>query len=63
MLGNWKELNPEEKFKRICWTVATSSVLETGGNALEAYKKLLEKHNKTLEKYGLSNTEVSNESH
>jgi hypothetical protein len=51
----WKELSPEEKFKRIAWSVATSSAIESRGDVLEIYNRLLEDR-------GIRNTTISGES-
>jgi hypothetical protein len=41
----WSDKTPEEQFKAICWSVATSSAIETGQNPMDIYERLL---NRTL---------------
>jgi hypothetical protein len=43
---NWSEKTPEEQFQTICWSVATSSAIESGENPLDIYKRLLNKETK-----------------
>ena len=42
MQNHWRNLSSEEKFKRVAWSVATSTAIETRGDAVENYKKMLE---------------------
>lgn len=38
----WRELSPEEKQKRIAWSVATSSAIETRRDPVDIYNKIME---------------------
>jgi len=42
----WSDKTPEEQFEAICWSVATSSAIETGQNPMDIYERLL---NRTLD--------------
>jgi hypothetical protein len=50
------EISPEERFKRIAWSIASSSAAEGKGDALKTYNRFINKRN-------LSNNKVSGETH
>ena len=37
----WKESSPEDRFKKIAWSVATSCAIETREQAIDIYEKLM----------------------
>ena len=51
---SWNETNPEERRKRIAWSVATSCAIETGGDPVVGYEKLMSRFERIIEEQGES---------
>ena len=44
----WKNKTPEERFRAISWSVATSCAIETGEDPQAIYKRLMERNEDKL---------------
>ena len=54
----WNPNDPLEKRKRIAWSVATSSCIETGKDPVDSYNQIMKEWDKEIEK-SQSGTEES----
>lgn len=48
MHKHWKDKTPEERFRAISWSVATSCAIETGEDPQVIYKRLMERNEDKL---------------
>lgn len=41
--STWEEMTPRERYERLAWSVATSCVIETGGDVTKVYEELMKR--------------------
>ena len=46
----WNPDDPLERRKRIAWSVATSSCIETGGDPVDSYNQIMKEWDEEIEK-------------
>ena len=54
--GKWKELDPLQKQKRIAWSVATSTCIETREDPVMIYNRIMKEYESMHETNGSQNS-------
>lgn len=57
----WSETDPEERRRRIAWSVATSCAIETGEDPVDIYNRMLDRF-RDVDTHGHLVLDESNES-